>query len=82
MISVLIVSATLSAQGVLGIFPDARQEAASKRIERSVKRDYYRSKNAVKGKPSAAYPIPDSDGYRVSNALGTVYCGIHGCWRR
>lgn len=30
---------------------------------------------------SVAMPPPESDGYRISNALGTVYCGARGCWR-
>jgi hypothetical protein len=63
-------------------YPSAHQQMLERKARATAKRERYRAHNASKPVfKSVGMPPPDSDGYRVSNPLGTVYCGLNGCWR-
>ncbi len=64
-------------------FPSARESMLERQDKATAKREAHLARKAAQPKAavSTGLPVPDSDGYRISNELGTVYCGIHGCWR-
>jgi hypothetical protein len=75
---------------VMSIDPFSYPSAHSQMKERLAHRAYKKHKRAayLQRKSESAeevfstgFPPPESDGYRISNPLGTVYCGVHGCWR-